>query len=67
MLQATDQLVSILEHTGPLAIQAGAAVCEALLIKGIGQQRRGAHSRLGDLLVVLGLPQTETHFQTVIG
>ena len=36
VFQAADPLVAAVQHAGPFAIQAGAAVGEALLIQGIG-------------------------------
>jgi hypothetical protein len=67
MLQTTDQLMPVVEDSGPFAIQAGAAVGKALFVHSTRQQPGATDDRLGDVLVIFGLPQTKTHFQSVIG
>ena len=67
MLQTTDQLMPVVEDSGPFAIQAGAAVGKALFVHSTRQQPGATGDRLGDVLVIFGLPQTKTHFQSVIG
>ncbi len=73
-LHATDDLVAVVEHTGPLAGQAAAVVHKVLGFKTVAQHGLAAPWRrhptgpsLVHAVVVVGLPQTKAHFQTVVG